>query len=104
MTIKLVFDIGYRSIIVIRQSFIKEGLGAMSQEILLPKVGFSMSNATFVEWLVEDGSHVEAGQPLYSIENEKAIEEIPAPTSGIVIQKAVVDEEYDVGAVLGTIE
>lgn len=75
----------------------------MSQEILLPKVGFSMTSAKFVEWLVADGAEVKEGDPLYSFENEKAVEEIAAPASGVVKQTAKPEEEYDVGAVLGTI-
>ena len=76
----------------------------MSQEILLPKLGFSMTQAMFVEWLVENGSKVEAGQPLYSIESEKAVEEVPAPTTGTLKCKATAGEEYEVGTVLGYIE
>ncbi|NIB38874.1 dihydrolipoamide acyltransferase [Pseudomaricurvus alkylphenolicus] len=76
----------------------------MSQEILLPKIGFSMDRAKFVEWLVDNGSEVKEGEPLFAIESEKAVEEVPAATSGVVKHVAVPDEEYDVGAVLGTIE
>ena len=76
----------------------------MSQEILLPKFGFSMTSAVFSEWLVADGAEVKEGEPLYAIENEKAIEEVPSPASGVVRQSAEAGEEYDVGAVLGTIE
>tara|TARA_B110000503_G_C7098082_1_gene392550 strand:- start:288 stop:518 length:231 start_codon:yes stop_codon:yes gene_type:complete len=76
----------------------------MSQEILLPKIGFSMTSAKFVEWLVDNGAEVKEGAPLFAMESEKAVEEIPASTSGVVRQVAVPDEEYEVGAVLGTIE
>lgn len=75
----------------------------MSQDIQLPKIGFSMTSAKFVEWLVDDGAEVKEGDVLYAIENDKAVEEVPAPASGVVKQTAVPEEEYDVGAVLGTI-
>jgi len=75
----------------------------MSQEIVLPKIGFSMTKARFVEWLVSDGTEVSKGDPLYAIENDKAVEEVPASVSGVVRQFAEPDKEYDVGAVLGTI-
>lgn len=76
----------------------------MSHEIVLPKIGFSMASATFVEWLVADGAAVNEDDPLYTIESDKALEEIPAPASGVVRQKAEPDKEYQVGDVLGTIE
>ena len=76
----------------------------MSQEILLPKIGFSMNKAKFIEWLVEDGATVNEGEPLFAIESEKAFEEIPAASSGVVKHQAVPDQEYSVGDVLGTIE
>lgn len=75
----------------------------MSQDILLPKVGFSMTDAKFVEWLVDDGAEVKEGDPLFAIENDKAVEEIPAPYTGVVKQIAEPDQEYEVGDVLGTI-
>lgn len=75
----------------------------MSQDIQLPKIGFSMTSAKFVEWLVDNGTEVKEGDVLYAIENDKAVEEVPAPASGVVKQTAVPDEEYEVGAVLGTI-
>lgn len=75
----------------------------MSQDIQLPKIGFSMTRAKFVEWLVNDGVEVKEGDPLYAIENDKAVEEVSAPASGVIKQTAVPDEEYEVGAVLGTI-
>ncbi|MEQ9452295.1 MAG: biotin/lipoyl-containing protein [Pseudomonadales bacterium] len=76
----------------------------MSQEILLPKIDFSMTKAKFVEWLVDDGADVEEGELLYAIENEKAVEEVPAPGSGKLKQVAQPDEEYEVGKVLGYLE
>ena len=76
----------------------------MAQDILLPKIGFSMISAKFDEWLVDNGAEVKEGEPLYAIENDKAVEEVPAPASGILKQIAQPEEEYDVGDVLGTIE
>lgn len=76
----------------------------MKQEILLPKIGFSMTQAKFVEWLVEDGIEVAEGDMLYAIENEKAIEEVPSPGSGRLKQIAQPDNEYEVGDTLGYLE
>jgi Pyruvate/2-oxoglutarate dehydrogenase complex, dihydrolipoamide acyltransferase (E2) component, and related enzymes len=76
----------------------------MSTEILLPKIGFSMNEGTLTEWLVENGAMVEKGQPLYSLESDKSVNEVEAPASGRLRIIATVGEVYKVGAVLGEIE
>jgi pyruvate/2-oxoglutarate dehydrogenase complex dihydrolipoamide acyltransferase (E2) component len=76
----------------------------MSTEILLPKLGFSMSEGQIAEWLVPDGSTVVEGAPLYALEAEKATQEIEAPASGTVRIIAEAGEMYEVGTVLGYID
>lgn len=76
----------------------------MSVEILLPKLGFSMNEGVIAEWLIADGATVQAGAPLYSIESDKAVQEIEAPASGrlrIIVQPGM---SNPVGTVLGMIE
>jgi pyruvate/2-oxoglutarate dehydrogenase complex dihydrolipoamide acyltransferase (E2) component len=75
----------------------------MSTEILLPKLGFSMEEGTLAQWLVADGATVAQGQPLYSLESEKSVEEIEAPASGVL--KIIVEpgQTLKVGALLGEI-
>ena len=76
----------------------------MSVEILLPKLGFSMNEGVIAEWLVADGATVQVGAPLYSIESDKAVQEIEAPASGrlrIIVQPGM---SNPVGTVLGMIE
>ena len=75
----------------------------MSTEVLLPKIGFSMNEATLSQWLIADGAQVVAGEPLYSIESEKSVEEIESPASGTLKIVATVGESYPVGAVLAEI-
>jgi pyruvate dehydrogenase E2 component (dihydrolipoamide acetyltransferase) len=53
-------------------------------EIKVPRLGWSMEEGTFVEWLKRDGELVEAGQPLFSIEGDKAIQDVEAIGSGIL--------------------
>ena len=76
----------------------------MSTEVILPQLGFSMSEGTISEWLVADGAEVAAGQPLYSIEAEKAVEEVEAPASGRLRIRAECGRPYPVGTVLAVIE
>jgi pyruvate/2-oxoglutarate dehydrogenase complex dihydrolipoamide acyltransferase (E2) component len=54
----------------------------MATDIILPKLAFTMTEGTIVEWLCEDGAVVTEGQPLYTVEAEKATQEIEAPASG----------------------
>lgn len=72
-------------------------------QILLPKIGFAMNEAVLVEWLSPDGASVTEGAPLYSIESEKAIQEIDAPASGVLKILKRAGEEYEVGTILGEI-
>lgn len=69
-------------------------------QILMPKIGFSMSEGTLSEWLVADGTAVKKGQPLYALESEKSVQEIEAPQDGTLRILAAAGEVYPVGAVL----
>ncbi|HEV3303973.1 MAG TPA: dihydrolipoamide acetyltransferase family protein [Planctomycetaceae bacterium] len=56
----------------------------MPVEIKVPRLGWSMEEGTFVEWLKREGDFVQAGQPLFSIEGDKAIQDVEAIGSGIL--------------------
>jgi pyruvate/2-oxoglutarate dehydrogenase complex dihydrolipoamide acyltransferase (E2) component len=71
--------------------------------VLMPKLGFSMDAGVVSEWLVSDGSLVEKGQSLYSLESEKAVEEIESPAAGVVKILAAAGGAYSVGHVLAEI-
>jgi pyruvate/2-oxoglutarate dehydrogenase complex dihydrolipoamide acyltransferase (E2) component len=75
----------------------------MTTEILMPQLGQAMLSGTVLEWHVANDAHVEAGQPLLSIESDKAAFEIEAAAGGRVRQIVAAGGEADVGAVLGTI-
>jgi pyruvate/2-oxoglutarate dehydrogenase complex dihydrolipoamide acyltransferase (E2) component len=76
----------------------------MSTQVLFPKIGFSMEEGTLSEWLLTDGAEVKQGQPLYSLECDKSIQEIEAPASGKLKIIASPGETYKVGDVLAEIE
>ena len=75
----------------------------MATEVRIPRLGFSVAEATVVEWLVADGASVTAGQPLYVIETEKVENEIEAPGTGTVRITAAAGESYAVGTLLAEI-
>jgi pyruvate/2-oxoglutarate dehydrogenase complex dihydrolipoamide acyltransferase (E2) component len=75
----------------------------MSTQILLPKLGFAMNEGALSAWLAADGATVAAGQPLFSLESEKAVEEIESPASGTLRILQPAGQTYPVGTVLGEI-
>ena len=76
----------------------------MDVEVLLPKIGFSMSEGELSEWLVADGCRAVEGQPLYALESEKSTQEVESPATGILHVRAAAGETYTVGTVLAVIE
>lgn len=56
----------------------------MPIEIIVPRLGWSMEEGAFVAWLKQDGAFVRAGEALFSIEGDKAVQEIEAIDSGIL--------------------
>src|SRR4051794_20840183 len=56
----------------------------MPIEIIVPRLGWSMEEGAFVAWLKKEGEVVKAGEPLFSIEGDKAIQEIESLDSGIL--------------------
>ena len=56
----------------------------MSVEIRVPRLGWSMEEGTFVEWLRADGARVAPGDPLFLLESDKAAQEIEAVDAGVL--------------------
>jgi pyruvate/2-oxoglutarate dehydrogenase complex dihydrolipoamide acyltransferase (E2) component len=76
----------------------------MATEIILPKIGFSMTEGVLAEWLVADGATVTEGQPIFSLESDKSTNEVESPAAGVIKITGVPGETYEVGAIIGTIE
>ncbi|MGD8794815.1 MAG: dihydrolipoamide acetyltransferase family protein [Anaerolineae bacterium] len=51
-------------------------------QVVMPKLGLTMTEATLVEWLKEEGERVETGEGLFVLETEKSTLEIEAPAAG----------------------
>ena len=69
-------------------------------EVCLPRLGFSMEEGKLVEWLVDDGAEISEGAPLYTMEGDKAVQEVESPATGKVRIIAKPDETYSVGTIL----
>ena len=75
----------------------------MSTTLTIPKLQMSTTDGTLAEWLVKDGAFVEEGQPIYSLETDKSVQDIESPASGKLTQKVPEGETYEVGTEIGEI-
>ncbi|HEX4170125.1 MAG TPA: lipoyl domain-containing protein [Bryobacteraceae bacterium] len=76
----------------------------MSTEIILPQLGFGIEEGKLAEWLVADGTEVSEGDLIFSLETDKATQDIEAATSGRLRIGKEPGEVYPVGTVLGVLE
>lgn len=76
----------------------------MTTEVRIPSIGFSTQEGTLTEWLVADGASVEQGQPLYTLELDKSVQEIESPASGTLKIIGEVGEVYEIGSLIAEIE
>jgi 2-oxoglutarate dehydrogenase E2 component (dihydrolipoamide succinyltransferase) len=76
----------------------------MSDRILVPVLGESVTEATVAKWLKNEGDKVNADEPIVELETDKVNVEVPAPSNGI-IEKILVKEgeTVNVGSLLGSI-
>ncbi|MEX2380358.1 MAG: dihydrolipoamide acetyltransferase family protein [Vicingaceae bacterium] len=63
-------------------------------ELLMPKMGESVAEATITKWLKAEGDRVEAEEPVIEIATDKVDSEIPAPEDGVI--KKILFKEDDV--------
>ncbi|MCY3865084.1 MAG: dihydrolipoamide acetyltransferase family protein [Chloroflexi bacterium] len=56
----------------------------MAIEIVMPKLGWTMEEGVLDEWVKEDGEEVQAGDIIFVVESDKALQEIEAFDSGIL--------------------
>jgi pyruvate/2-oxoglutarate dehydrogenase complex dihydrolipoamide acyltransferase (E2) component len=62
-----------------------------------------MTEGTLGEWLVADGDRVEVGTPIYMLQTDKVESEIEATAAGTITLIGIVDESYEVGAIIAEI-
>jgi len=76
----------------------------MSEKILVPALGESVTEATVSKWLKNKGDEVVSDEPLVELETDKVNIEVPSPSDG-TLEKITVGEgqTVNVGSILGTI-
>lgn len=56
----------------------------MQTKILIPKGGMGTTEGTILKWLKSEGDTVTEGEVIVEIETAKAVQEVPAPVSGVL--------------------
>jgi pyruvate dehydrogenase E2 component (dihydrolipoamide acetyltransferase) len=73
----------------------------MSEQVVLPALGESVTEGTVTRWLKKVGDTVAVDEPLVEVSTDKVDTEIPSPVAGVIEQILVQeDETVQVGAVL----
>ncbi len=76
----------------------------MSEEVVLPALGESVTEGTVTQWLKQVGDTVEVDEPLLEVSTDKVDTEVPSPVSGVLEEILVAeDETVEVGAVLARV-
>jgi 2-oxoglutarate dehydrogenase E2 component (dihydrolipoamide succinyltransferase) len=76
----------------------------MSEKILVPVLGESITEATVSKWLKNEGDPVEADEPLVELETDKVNLEVPSPVSGVLTKiNSKNGSVVEVGADLGSV-
>ena len=76
----------------------------MSEKILVPVLGESITEATVSKWLKNEGDKIEADEPIVELETDKVNLEVPSPVSGTLSKIESKDGSVvEVGALLGLV-
>ena len=76
----------------------------MAFEIIMPKMGESITEGTVIEWKKEIGENVKKDETLLEISTDKVDSEVPSPSEGVLIEiLANSNDVVEVGSVIGYI-
>ena len=76
----------------------------MTEKILVPVLGESITEATVSKWLKSKGDNINADEPIVELETDKVNLEVPSPINGTLTSVNFKDgDTVEVGAVLGEI-
>ena len=74
-------------------------------EVPMPQMGESIAEGTVSQWLKQVGDAVERDEPILEISTDKVDAEIPAPSSGTLVEIAVEEgETVEVGTIVAYID
>ena len=76
----------------------------MSEKIVVPALGESITEATVSKWLKSVGEEVDSDEPVVELETDKVNVEVPSPSSGVLEKISVKEgDTVEVGALLGSV-
>ena len=76
----------------------------MPQNIVVPALGESITEATITKWLKKKGDSVNSDEPVVELETDKVNIEVPSPITGVISEINSKDgETVQVGSILGSI-
>jgi len=76
----------------------------MSNQIIVPSLGESVTEATVSKWLKQVGENVDTDEPLVELETDKVNIEVPSPSSGTLSSIKVKEgDTVEVGSLLGLV-
>tara|TARA_B100000900_G_C20586970_1_gene719993 strand:- start:1452 stop:2741 length:1290 start_codon:yes stop_codon:yes gene_type:complete len=76
----------------------------MSEKIVVPVLGESITEATVSRWLKNEGDSVQADEPIVELETDKVNLEVPSPINGVLSKINSKDGAIvEVGALLGSV-
>ncbi len=77
----------------------------MTIDILMPKMGESITESRVLRWLKQPGDRVDKDESLLEIATDKVDTDVPSPARGILVRILVQENEtVDVGTTIGVIE
>jgi 2-oxoglutarate dehydrogenase E2 component (dihydrolipoamide succinyltransferase) len=74
-------------------------------ELLLPKMGESVAEATIIKWVKQPGDKIEMDDTILEIATDKVDSEVPSPVAGRLVKQLFKEDDIvQVGAVIAIIE
>ena len=78
----------------------------MAHNVIVPKLGTNMTEATIIRWIKSEGDQVSTGEPIVEVETDKALFEVESEFQGVLLrQLAEPDDSVSVAipiAVIGS--
>ena len=77
----------------------------MSVDLVVPKLGESITEAIIAKWLKQVGEGVNVDEPVVELETDKVSVAVPAPSAGVLTdQRFKVGDTVQIGAILGAVD
>src|SRR5262245_7404173 len=76
----------------------------MAIDVKVPSVGESITEARIAKWLKPDGAAVAMDEPIVELATDKAPQDIPAPSAGVLAIRVKEGEVVKIGTVVAAID